>query len=281
MQNNGLSRINNRLVIILVISSIIPLCFVANAGDLYLCDWGSCSSSNVDLVSAYLGDSDGAPIAGCIDCGEITGQLYLWVTIHNGASNRYQGYLLYTIDGIHYQTCLDMALIVGSLTSLEGLIPGGDTTYRLIGLDCGGYTLNDVVITWLQNEAGAKDCPGDKTSCTCPDPSCDQSRNGAQCEYIQSFKVSSPPDCDFTSDEPVCVGDGIAFDGPGGMDIYTWDFGDGSDEVHVEDPTHVYSTAGVYTVTLTVTKGSCPSKTCTDEVTVIPVPIATIEVLQP
>jgi gliding motility-associated-like protein len=38
---------------------------------------------------------------------------------------------------------------------------------------------------------------------------------------------------------------------------YQWDFGDGSPTSTLQNPTHSYSSLGVYTVTLTVTNGSC------------------------
>ncbi|MEM7531998.1 MAG: S-layer homology domain-containing protein [Chloroflexota bacterium] len=46
------------------------------------------------------------------------------------------------------------------------------------------------------------------------------------------------------------------------IDTYTWSFGDGSEDSHEESPTHVYTAAGFYDVTLTVTgPGGSHSKT--------------------
>jgi chitodextrinase len=53
------------------------------------------------------------------------------------------------------------------------------------------------------------------------------------------------------------VGMEIAFDGSACKDndriaTYSWDFGDGSTAVNLMKPTHAYTVAGTYTVTLTV-----------------------------
>ena len=42
-----------------------------------------------------------------------------------------------------------------------------------------------------------------------------------------------------------------------GSPVYNWNFGDGSASSALTNPTHAYSTAGVYTVTLIATQGSC------------------------
>ena len=42
-----------------------------------------------------------------------------------------------------------------------------------------------------------------------------------------------------------------------GAPVYTWNFGDGSPSSSLTAPTHVYSSAGTYTVTLIATQGSC------------------------
>jgi PKD repeat protein len=56
----------------------------------------------------------------------------------------------------------------------------------------------------------------------------------------------------------------------GGMPPYTyeWTFGDGSPNSTVQNPSHVYATAGTYAVTLTVTPFRCVPKTVTKTITV-------------
>ena len=61
----------------------------------------------------------------------------------------------------------------------------------------------------------------------------------------------------------------------GGAGTYAWDFGDGVGTSSEENPTYVYSAAGTYTVTLTVTN-ACGTNTYTEEVTVTTVGIEEI-----
>jgi PKD repeat protein len=57
-------------------------------------------------------------------------------------------------------------------------------------------------------------------------------------------------DC-WCSNSPVCDGTAVIFDGPSGMDSYKWNFGDGARSPE-EDPFHLYSAPGTFTVILTV-----------------------------
>ena len=75
------------------------------------------------------------------------------------------------------------------------------------------------------------------------------------------------------------VGQSITFDGsqstaPNGQTLrYAWDFGDSSTGSGVT-PTHAYSAAGTFTVSLTVTDTSGGTNTATTVATVIPLPVA-------
>lgn len=73
---------------------------------------------------------------------------------------------------------------------------------------------------------------------------------------VRTVIIDDAPIADFTADDDsVCVGDEIAFTSaathllPASM---IWDFGDG-DSAFVPEPTHAYSTAGTYSVSLEVT----------------------------
>lgn len=62
----------------------------------------------------------------------------------------------------------------------------------------------------------------------------------------------------------------------GGTEIssYSWDFGDGSSAGSGVAPEHTYTTAGIYTVTLTITNDLSDAAVATDEVSVRSVPVA-------
>ena len=71
-------------------------------------------------------------------------------------------------------------------------------------------------------------------------------------------EVNDSPVADAGPDQTVQVNETVTFDGAGSYDIddgiasFAWDFGDGNAGAG-EKPTHTYSTAGTYTVILTVT----------------------------
>jgi PKD repeat protein len=95
-------------------------------------------------------------------------------------------------------------------------------------------------------------------------------KDGCSKKCEGSVTVKPLPDCSWTSNSPVCYGIAVNFNGPSGMDSYSWKFGDGGTST-VEDPSHTYSGPGTYTVNLTTTKDGC-SKKCEGSVTVKPLP---------
>ena len=83
---------------------------------------------------------------------------------------------------------------------------------------------------------------------------------------------NQPPVADAGADQTALVGETVSFDGSGSSDpdgtimSYDWDFGDGTTGNGMTT-THPYSTAGIYTVTLTVTDNE--GATGTDTASVI------------
>lgn len=77
----------------------------------------------------------------------------------------------------------------------------------------------------------------------------------------------------------VCIGDGIIFNstgsvaGSGTIATYLWNFGDGSTSTAAGPITKVYTSAGTYTVTLTITNSNGCSNTTSRVVTVNPKPV--------
>ncbi len=80
------------------------------------------------------------------------------------------------------------------------------------------------------------------------------------------------PQAAFTSNSPVILGEPMRFtsavSGTGPFS-YTWDFGDGVGISHEPNPIYTYTTAGSFTVTLTVT-GSCGTAVARSVVSVLP-----------
>ncbi|KYH45864.1 hypothetical protein AZH51_09260 [Branchiibius sp. NY16-3462-2] len=83
--------------------------------------------------------------------------------------------------------------------------------------------------------------------------------------------VNKPPTAAFTSS---VTHNAVSFDGSGSSDTdgtvasYDWDFGDGSTHATTAKPSHTYTTAGDYNVTLTVTDNDGGTDTVTKSVTV-------------
>jgi len=94
--------------------------------------------------------------------------------------------------------------------------------------------------------------------------------DGSSKKCSKDIAILPAPDCSWTSNSPVCNSMPVQFDGPSGMDAYSWDFGDGSSS-QAEDPSHLYFAPGTYAVKLIMAK--CGSlKSCPGTVVVKPVP---------
>ena len=84
---------------------------------------------------------------------------------------------------------------------------------------------------------------------------------------------NEPPLCDAGGPYTGIAGSPVSFDGTGSsdpdgtIDSYTWDFGDGTIETGAT-PTHTYISAGIFTVTLTVTDNQGGSSSCTTTATI-------------
>lgn len=84
---------------------------------------------------------------------------------------------------------------------------------------------------------------------------------------LQMTTIYAEPQAAFTASPEVCAGGSLSFTdqstAPGSsIAQWSWDFGDGSPLVTTQNPAHVFTTAGTYTVTLRVTSAKgCQSVT--------------------
>jgi len=96
---------------------------------------------------------------------------------------------------------------------------------------------------------------------------------------VGATAANQPPSAAFTSS---CSGGGCSFDGSGSSDpdgtiaSYSWDFGDGSDAGSGVSPSHTYTSAGTYTVSLTVKDNSGATDTVSHSVTVSAAPASDV-----
>ncbi|MBN4081846.1 PKD domain-containing protein, partial [bacterium AH-315-C07] len=95
---------------------------------------------------------------------------------------------------------------------------------------------------------------------------------------IDTVKVLPGPDMDFTMTLP-CLADSVYFTSsativpPSIIVGWTWVFGDG-DSSFVQNPAHLYDTAGIYTVKFIATTDSGCSNVFSKDITVYPMPVA-------
>jgi len=101
-----------------------------------------------------------------------------------------------------------------------------------------------------------------------------------QPEYFPfSCAVAGPPTASFESNSPVCLGETMQFTDTSQatppVSAWFWDFGDGFTST-LQNPTHLYATAGDFLVTLVVTNSE-GSDSVTGTVTVNPLPVASFD----
>jgi PKD repeat protein len=96
--------------------------------------------------------------------------------------------------------------------------------------------------------------------------------------WQSSGAMVSRPTAAFTSSAPACQNNQVAFHNASlGTTSYEWNFGDGAPISTEISPTHVYTSAGPYTVVLTAT-GACGTAVTTGTVTVFPSPTPILQI---
>lgn len=104
-----------------------------------------------------------------------------------------------------------------------------------------------------------------------------QNTDGCQDTIIKTVTVSQLPVANFTADT-ACLGSVTTFTDsslPNAASIitYAWDFGDGSPGSPLSNPTHTYTSYGIFNVKLTITNNNGCVKDTTKQVLVHPLPI--------
>lgn len=102
--------------------------------------------------------------------------------------------------------------------------------------------------------------------------------SGCTARSTVSVIISPLPDAGFSA-STACLNTPVQFNNSsvmngGTITGYQWNFGDGSPVSSDEDPAHIYTNPGTYTVTLVVTNGDGCTDTITRNVVVNPLPVA-------
>ena len=120
-------------------------------------------------------------------------------------------------------------------------LPGFTYTWTVLGGTPASFTGNPIVITWGSSTQGFI-----KVVITNADGSCQDS-------VVRKVCLVDGPKAGFTfAPIPVCLNSLIQFTNASvGGGNYYWDFGDGNTST-LQNPAHVYTSAGTYTVTLSV-----------------------------
>ncbi|HET6226411.1 MAG TPA: PKD domain-containing protein [Bacteroidia bacterium] len=106
--------------------------------------------------------------------------------------------------------------------------------------------------------------------------------NSPNCENVsptKSITVAAAPEADFTFPANQCTNNSVSFTdasvGTDGSTTYSWNFGDAGTSTQ-KNPTHTYTTAGSYNVTLTVSNGpGCSNTSPVAVITIADAPTST------
>lgn len=98
------------------------------------------------------------------------------------------------------------------------------------------------------------------------------SNKGCKDTVVNLVTVNPPPVAAFTY-TTICEGNPVTFNdnssiSQGNINQWNWTFGDNTPNSYLQNPTHIYSAAGVYTVSLSITSNQGCSATATQVVTV-------------
>jgi PKD repeat protein len=144
-----------------------------------------------------------------------------------------------------------------SVTGGTAICPGGSTTLTSSTGDTYQWYLNNNAINGATSQSLVVTQAGTYTVDVTNSDAC----NGAGMSQVVTITLNAAPTAGFTYNVPMVNVYQFTNASTGGA-LYGWDFGDQSQST-AQNPSHVYTTSGTYTVTLVVTNASG----CTDTLT--------------
>src|SRR4030042_1565979 len=212
------------------------------------CSW-NCTAGEFSVTKIWLGDSSGNLISGNCNPNDPV-NAYIWGEFDNNAQ-RYTVTLLGDISKDDVPA--------GTIDECVGTIPSGTSSQIIdssFNWSCGEEVkLTNLKIIWA---------PNDHVTCSDAEAKILGTFPPSKCSGQSDIIVVAPLVANFTSNSPQCLGTPIQFTAnvTGGITPYTysWNFGDSSNSSS-ENPSHQYTTAGTYDVTLTATDSDTPAST--------------------
>ncbi|WP_157231767.1 PKD domain-containing protein, partial [Cecembia lonarensis] len=212
----------------------------------------NCPQQNLRVVEYEFRDSNGDPFDPLsldgLEIGEpIVGEIWAkWAVSGNGYNPHIQ-FDVFT-NGVKSQTIANCVVVENPNGTTRNIVDGDVFKIADFTWNFGDkLEVENIYITWQQGNAQ----PNNK--------SCPTSAGNSQCSFPEiSFVVNTPLVANFDF-ETNCENLSVSFENltTGGEVAgynFTWNFGDGNTSTQV-NPTHTYTTAGTYTVTLTARDG--------------------------
>ncbi len=255
------SRLSVMLVIFLALSALgLLLPGVASASaPAQAASWPNCNfncnANDVNITDLFVADVNGDPLPSCNAGDPVSASL--WATFANGTSSSRTAVVV--LADLYLNNVLDSQLNTAGTPGVCGgdVIAPGSANQRLVDFTwtCGqSVDLRNIVISWDTS-------PGATCSAFFDRPTC--SNRGAKC-FASAITVARPlVEADFTAPD-VCLGQPTQFTNlsAGGVSpiSFGWNFGDGNTS-SLKNPSHLYTAAGAYTVSLSMQDASTPPAT--------------------
>ena len=271
-------NVRHTYILILLISvlwAFVPQVMGAGPASWPDCSFG-CTANDVNVLDVYLGDSSGNELGPCNPGDSVTA--YICAIFENNANSaRYAVTLLanISIDSVLEESFWNYTPHDGLcvLDSIGGKTNKTEKIYSFTWTCGQEVKLENVVISWVTSSTNCSDYESNS------DLSC-AARGTSKCYKEAGILVRGPLIVNFNFTN-VCFCTNTTFTDTttgGNRSVpytYHWDFGEGNTSSE-KNPSYHYTSAGNYTVNLTVTDVDGRSDSKTREVTVYPNPTANI-----